>query len=192
LEDPDEISGKDLMGYGDIPRTAPVYNVASIFAAKRNLQPIAKVAVAGSGLALPEADILVMLYGLRKLGWQDCKVYGDGFVSFKDLKSAVLNDPSLFTRRIKSLSSSAQQLIEIKAGREVDPRQRGNSRFVRITQTGIEKANLIWGRYIRLSEEALKAFSRSDLEAHLRVNEGLSRVLREWADAEKWLLRLVE
>jgi DNA-binding MarR family transcriptional regulator len=191
-EDPPDFFVKELVGDADIGRAAPVYNVFSLFGARRDLQPIVQVVLEGSGITQPESDILVVLYGLRKLGWKECQVYGDGFVSFKELKSAVSNDPSLFTRRVNGLSSSGLQLIEVKEGREVDPQQRGNSRFVRITEKGIEKAKLIWGRYIKLSEAALKGFSTADWEAHLRVNEGLSRVLREWADAGTWVLRLLE
>ena len=168
----------------------PVYNVASIFDAHRDLRRLAKMAVGDCGLTLPEADVLVLLYGLRTLGWRDCPVLGDGYVSFKDLKSVLVHDPSLFTRRVKELKNKG--LLDMKSSKELNPKVRGNSQHLRITNQGIAVTRPIWERYRKLSELLLKHCSAADLDAHLRVNEGISRVMRDWLDPEKQILGLIE
>jgi DNA-binding MarR family transcriptional regulator len=168
----------------------PVYNVASIFDAHRDLRPLARIAVGACGLTVPQADILVMLFGLRVLGWDDCPVRGEGYVRFKDLKSLIVHDPSLFTRRVKELKK--KQLLDVKASKEVDPEVRGNAQHLRITDQGIAVTKPIWERYRKLSELLLKQFSAAELEVHLRVNEGINRVMRDWLDPDKQILGLIE
>lgn len=167
----------------------PVYNVASILDAHRALRPLARIAVGACGLTVPEADILVVLFGLRVLGWDDCQVHGDGYASFKDLKSIIVHDPSLFTRRVKGLKKKG--MLEVKSSKAVDPALRGNAQHLRITDHGTAVTKPIWARYSKLSDLLLKQFSAADLDAHLRVNEGIHRVMRDWLDPEKQILGLI-
>lgn len=115
-------------------RSDPVYNVSSIFTAHRDLRTYAKLALGDSGLSVEEADVLVLLYGLREFAWDDCPVDGEGFVTFKDLKSILVHDPSLFARRIKKLVAPKCGLVEVtKVKKAADPALHGNSLRVRIT-----------------------------------------------------------
>ena len=62
----------------DPVHVGPVYNISSLFAARRDLRPTAKLLIQGSGLSVEESDLLVLLYGFSKLGWDDCAVEADG------------------------------------------------------------------------------------------------------------------
>jgi hypothetical protein len=172
----------------------PVYNVSSIFTAHRDLRPYAKLALGNSGLSVEEADILVLLYGLRELEWDDCPVDEDGFVTFKDLKSVLVHDPSLFARRIKKMAATKCGLVEVKrVTKATDPALHGNSLRVRITASGIAGVRPIWENFQKLSgrlfaSQLLKGFSRAELEAHARINDAVSRTLREWRDPANKLL----
>ena len=175
-------------------RLDPVYNVASLFTAHRDLRPYAKVTLGDSGLSVEEADILVLLLGLRELGWDDCPVDEDGFVTFKNLKSVVVHDASLFARRIKKLAAPNCGLVEVRrVTKQTDPRLHGNSQQVRITKAGIAAAKPIWENFRKLSArlfstELLKGFSPAELEAHVRINDAISRTLRDWRDPARRLL----
>ena len=175
-------------------RGDPVYNVSGIFTAHRDLRPYAKLTLGDSGLSVEEADILVLLYGLRELGWDDCRVDDDGFVTFKDLKSVLVHDASLFARRIKKLAGPSSGLVEVRRiTKHADSRLHGNTQQVRVTKAGIATAKPIWENFRKLSarlfaSELLKGFSQDDLEVHLRVNDAISRTLRDWRDpAKRWL-----
>ena len=174
-----------------LPKTSrfdPVYNIASIFAAHRDLRPYAKLTLGDSGLSIEEADILVLLYGLRALGWDDCPVDEHGFVTFKDLKSILVHDPSLFARRLKKLAAPTCGLVEVRKVKKAgDPGLHGNSLRVQITGAGIAAARPIWENFRKLSKrlfasELLKGFSQAELEAHVRINDALCRTLRDWRD----------
>ena len=166
----------------------PAYNVSSIFTARRDLRPASKALVQGSGLGVEEADLLIILYGFRKLGWTDCRVYDDGFVNFYDLKSITVYDPSLFTRRMSSLK--AQKLVQVRLGRKADPTLHGKAQQVRIEAAGIAAIKPVWDRYVQFCEELLKEFSENDLKVHLAVNERISEILHERRDPAKQLLGL--
>jgi hypothetical protein len=175
-------------------RYDPVYNVSSIFTAHRDLRPYGKLALGDSGLGVEEADILVLLYGLRELRWDDCPVDRDGFVTFKDLKSVLVHDPSLFARRIKKMAAPKCALAEVrKVENAADRGLHGNSLRVRITASGIDAVRPIWESFRKLSarvfaSDLLKGFSRAELDAHLRINDAISRTLRDWRDPANRLL----
>ena len=172
----------------------PVYNVSSIFAAHRDLRPYAKLALGDAGLSVEEADILVLLWGLRELGWDDCPVDEEGFVTFKDLKSVLVHDASLFARRIKMLAAPNCGLVEVRrVTKQSGLRLHGNSQQVRITKAGIAAANPIWESFRKLSArlfetELLKGFSQEQLQDHVQINDAISRTLRDWRDPAKRLL----
>lgn len=168
--------------------TGPAYNISSIFAARRDLRPASKALVQGSGLGVEEADLLILLYGCRKLGWDDCRVYADGFVNFTDLKSVTVYDPSLFTRRIGKLL--AAKMVQVRSGREADPTLHGKAKQVRIEAAGIAAIKPVWDRYVQFCEELLRDFSKEELAAHQRVNERISAILRDRRDPAKQVLGL--
>ena len=162
----------------------PVYNIASIFSAHRDLRPYAKLTLGNSALTVEEADMLVLLLGLREMGWDDCPVYDEGFVNFLDLKEVLVHDPSLFARRIKKLAGPGCRYVEVrKVKKGTDPRLHGNCQQVRITKAGITVTKPIWERFRKLSAELLKGISTTELKAHVRVNELISKRLRDRREA---------
>ena len=168
-------------------KRSAVNNVASIFEARRDLRPLAKLIVKGFGLGVEETDILVFLYGI-KLGWPEpCPSY-DGYVNFTDLKSLLVHDPSLFSRRIKKLEEDG--LVHIRPSKEGDPTLHAKAQQVRIEEAGTKKVAPVWERYCRFCEELLKGFSKDELDAHHKVNKGISRILRDRRDPAKQLLGL--
>jgi hypothetical protein len=172
----------------------PVYNIASIFAAHRDLRPYAKLTLGDSGLSVEEADILIILLGVRELGWDDCPVDENGFVTFHDLKSVLVHDASLFARRLKKLAAPGCAMVEVRRiTKQAAPRLHGNAQQVRITKIGIAAAKPIWERFRKLSaklfaSEHLSSFAQAEFEAHMRVNDAISRTLHEWRDPAKGVL----
>ena len=166
----------------------PAYNISSIFTARRDLRPVGKALVKASGLSIEEADILTLLYGLRKLAWDDCRVYGDGFVNFTDLKSNTVYDPSLFTRRIQKLKD--RKLVRVRSGREADPTLHGKAQQVRIEDAGIDAIKPIWEKFTKFCNELLRDFSQDDLKVHQRVNETICDILRQRRDPARQVLGL--
>jgi hypothetical protein len=174
-------------------RCDPVYNISSVFTAHRDLRPYARLALGDSGLGIEEGDIIVLLFGLRELGWDDCRVDADGFVTVKDLKSVLVHDASLFGRRIKKLAAPGCGMVEVRRiTKQTDPRLHGNSQQVRITKAGIAAAKPIWENFRKLSArlfatDLLKGFSPAELATHVRINDAISRTLRDWRDPAKRL-----
>ena len=170
--------------------SGPAYNISSIFTARRDLRPASKALVQGTGLGVEEADILVLLYGLRKLGWDDCRVYDDGFVNFTDLKAITVYDPSLFTRRIAKLKD--RQMVSVRMGREADPTMYGKAQQARIEAAGLAAIKPVWENYSQFCAELLKGFPQADLDAHQRVNEAISAILRQRRDPARQVLGLTD
>jgi len=165
-----------------------VYNVSSIFCAHRDLRPYAKLALGDTGLSVEEADILVLLLGLQQFGWDDCPVDADGFVTFKDLKSVLVHDASLFARRIKKLATPECGMVEVRRiEKQAAPRLHGNTQQVRIATAGVAAVQPIWESFRNLSaklfaSDLLKGFSQAELEAHAKINDAISRTVRNWRD----------
>ena len=168
--------------------TGPAYNISSIFAARRDLRPVSKALIQGTPIGVEEADLLVLLYGFRRLGWTDCTVYDDGFVNFTDLKSNTVYDPSLFTRRLSKLK--ALKMVSTRLGRKFDPILHGKAQQVRIEAAGITAIKPVWERYVQFSEELLKGCTKEELAAHQKVNERISEILRARRDPAKQVLGL--
>jgi DNA-binding MarR family transcriptional regulator len=162
-------------------------NVSSVFEARRDLRPAAKLIVKGSGLGIEEADILILLYSVRKLGGTECQSYG-GYVNFTDLKKAMVHDPSLFSRRVKRLEKDG--LVHVRPSREGDPALHAKAQQVRIEDAGVKVVAPIWKRYCEFSEELLKGFTKAELDNHYRVNREMSRIVRDRLDPAKQLLGL--
>ena len=170
--------------------TGPVYNISSIFSARRDLRPATKALIKATGLSVEEADILVLLYGLRKLAWDECRVYDDGFVNFTELKANTVYDPSLFTRRINKLKGL--KLVTVRLGRQADPMLHGKAQQVRIEDAGIAAIKPIWVAYTEFCDELLKDFSAADLKAHQRINEAICAILRQRRDPVRQVLGLTD
>jgi hypothetical protein len=175
-------------------RFDPVYSVAGVFSAHRDLKPYAKLTLGDSGLSVEEAGILVLLVGLKEFGWDDCPVDAAGFVTFKDLQSVLVHDASLFARRVKKLAAPKCGLLEVRRiEKQANPGVHGNTQQVRITQAGIAAVQPIWEKFRRLSAklfatEPLRGFSQAELEAHVKVNDAICRAIRDWSDPAKRLL----
>ena len=167
-----------------------VYNLCSVFDARRDLRPASKALMHGTTLRVDEFDILILLYGHRRLGWADCRVYDDGYVNFADLKFLTVHDPGLFTRRISSLRK--RKLVSVRSGRESVPSLHAKAQQARIDDAGIVAVKPIWEQYSQFAAELLKDISKRDLEAHRRVNEIISQKLRERRDPAKYILGLVD
>jgi hypothetical protein len=176
------------------PRCDPVYNVASIFSAQRDLRPYAKLTLGDSGLSVEEADVLVTLYGLTELKWTDCPVGRDGFVTSANVKDLLTHDASLYARRIKKLAGLGYRLVEVRrVPKKAAPGLHGNTQQIRITDAGIAAARPIWESFRKLAaklfaSDLLKSFSASDLEVHARINDAISQTLRDWRDPARRLL----
>lgn len=176
------------------PGIEPVYNVTSVFTAHRDLKQRIRAFMVGSHLTVDEADILILLYGLRHLGWDDCPVRPDGYVAIRHLKSILVHDPSLFTRRIASLMSEDRGYIETSreadmATNGIEPKRavHGNAKMARITEAGVEAVLPVWQKFEKLSESLfasprLKHFTPEQLRVHQEINEAISASLRESRD----------
>jgi len=170
-------------------RFDPVYNLTSIFTAHRDLRRPAKLTLGDSGLSTEEADILVFLLGAAQLGWDDLPVNAEGLVALKDLRMALVYDPSLFGRRIRKLATQKEPLVEVRRMKApAKLKLHANSQGARITKAGIATATRIWESFRRLSTKLLNGLPQADLEAHVQVNETISKRLRDLADPAKQLL----
>ena len=170
-------------------RFDPVYNLTSIFTAHRDLRRPAKLTLGDSGLSTEEADILVFLLGAAQLGWDDLPLNAEGLVALKDLRMALVYDPSLFGRRIRKLATQKEPLVEVRRMKTpAKLKLHGNSQGARITKAGIATATRIWESFRRLSTKLLNGLPQADLEVHVQVNETISKRLRDLADPAKQLL----
>jgi DNA-binding MarR family transcriptional regulator len=155
------------------PPVEPVDCLASIFTARRDLLlPIRKAVLKELPLTVDEGDTLILLYGLRKLGWTDVPVDPDGFVAVADLRRALVHDPGKFSRRIKDYRERG--LIEVRESAD----RRSYAEAARITGAGIEIAKVVWQRYRKLASHLLAGVAQADLEAHCRVNEAISASIK--------------
>lgn len=155
----------------------PTDAVNSIFVARRDLLSGVKSVVAGSGFTVEEADLLVSLFGVRELDWDDLAHDEDDFVPFKELENYLVHNPSLLSRRIRKLADAKPPLVEV-AGAEAGSGLHFNARRVRITGEGIKRIKPVWERYARMSANLLKDIPQRLLEAHVQVNEKISSRIR--------------
>src|SRR5205814_6426083 len=87
------------------PAIEPTDTVSSVFTARRDLIQGVKSVVAGSGLTVEETDLLVALFGVRELGWDDLPHDKENYVAFKELERFLVHNPSLLSRRIRKLAA---------------------------------------------------------------------------------------
>ena len=156
----------------------PTDTVSSIFTARRDLLQGVKSVVAGSGFTVEETDLLVSLYGVRELGWDDLPHDKEDYVAFKELERFLVHNPSLLSRRIRKLAAEKPPLVEVT---EVDALTSGlhfNSLRVRITPEGVRRIKPVWERFTRMSANLLQGIPVRLLQAHYRVNEEISARIR--------------
>ena len=154
----------------------PVFCLTSIFTARRDLlKPInSEVLSRNSPVTVDEADALIFLFGIAKLGWDELRIDKDGFVAISDLRSVLVHDRGLFSRRIQKLEQEG--FIEGKQP-SMSKRNRRYLRSVRITSAGVTVARSIWERYRKLAAKLLAGLSQQDLETQCRVNQHISQVI---------------
>jgi hypothetical protein len=159
------------------PAIEPTDTVASIFTARRDLLQGVKSVAAGSGFTVEQTDLLVSLYGVRELGWDDLPHDEAGFVAYKELEQFLVHNPSLLSRRIRKLADAKPPLVEVaeaKAGTGLH----FNALRARITAEGVKRIKPVWERFARMSANLLQGIPPRLLEAHHRVNEEISARIR--------------
>lgn len=154
----------------------PVFCLTSIFTARRDLlKPInSEVLSRNSPVTVDEADALIFLFGISKLGWDGLHIDDEGYVAISDLRSVLVHDRGLFSRRIQKLEHDG--FIEGKQQMMLNPNRHYLTR-VRITCAGAKIARSIWERYRKLAGDLLAGLSQEDLETQYRVNLHISKMI---------------
>jgi len=159
------------------PAVEPTDTITSIFTARRDLLQGVKSAVAGSGFTVEAADLLVSLYGVRELGWDDLPHDEGGFVAYKELEQFLVHNPSLLSRRIRKLADMRPPLVEVGKP-EAGSGLHFNALCVRITAEGIKRMQPVWERFARMSANLLQGIPPHLLKGHYEVNEQISARIR--------------
>src|ERR1039458_6657912 len=155
------------------PSIEPTDVITGVFAARRDLLQGVKSVVAGSGFGVEEADLLVSLFDVRELGWDDLPHDAEHYVAFKALEDYLVHNPSLLSRRIRKLADAKPPLVEV-AEVEAGSGLHFNALRVRITAEGVKRIKPVWERFSRMSANLLQGIPPRLLEAHYRVNEEIS------------------
>jgi hypothetical protein len=159
------------------PAIEPTDVIAGVFAARRDLLQGVKSVVAGSGFGVEEADLLVSLFGVRELGWDDLAHDAAAYVPFKELELYLVHNPSLLSRRIRKLVDAKPPLVKVgkpKAGSGLH----FNALRGRITSEGIKRIKPVWQRFAQMSANLLQGIPPRLLAAHHQVNEEISARIR--------------
>ena len=159
------------------PAIEPTDTITSIFTCRRDLLQGVKSVVAPSGFTVEEADLLVSLYGVKELGWDDLAHDADDYVAFKELEAFLVHNASLVSRRIRKLADTKPPLVEVGKP-EAGSGLHFNALRVRITGEGIKRIQPVWERFARMSANLLQGIPPRLLEAHHRVNEEISVRIR--------------
>jgi hypothetical protein len=159
------------------PAIEPTDVITGVFAARRDLLQGVKSVVAGSGFGVEEADLLISLFGVRELGWDDLPHDADDYVAFKELELYLVHNPSLLSRRIRKLADAKPPLVEVRKP-EAGSGLHFNALRVRVTAEGIKRIKPVWERFSRMSANLLQGIPPRLLEAHYRVNEEISARIR--------------
>lgn len=155
----------------------PTDIITGIFTTRRDLLQGVKSVVAGSGFTVEAADLLISLFGVRELGWDDLPHDEAGFVAYRELEHYLVHNPSLLSRRIRKLAARRPSLVKVakpKAGSDLH----FNALRVRITREGIKRIRPVWARFAKMSANLLQGLPPRLLEAHHRVNEEISSRIR--------------
>jgi hypothetical protein len=173
------------------PAIEPTDTITSIFACRRDLLQGVKSVVAGSGFTVEAADLLISLFGVRELGWDDLAHDADDYVAFKELEQFLVHNPSLLSRRIRKLADAKPPLVEVEkpeAGSELH----FNALRVRITGEGVRRIRPVWERFSKMSANLLQGIPPGLLVAHHRVNQAISaRIRARRQSAKDFLVNIV-
>ncbi len=132
----------------------------------------------GVDLGLDGADLLVWLYGQRRLGWRDFpEVDADGYIPVSRLRESVVYDAGRVSRTIRGLLDDG--FIETQDSGGAAQGRRKYVQAVRINQKGIAFIRPVFERFVNLANNLLAGISQRDLEAHYRVNERISQVIKK-------------
>jgi hypothetical protein len=159
------------------PAIEPIDTITSIFTCRRDLLQAAKSVVVGSGFTIETADLLISLFGVRELGWDDLPHDAEGYVAFKSLEDYVVHNSSLLSRRIRKLADAKPPLVEVaeaKAGTGLH----FNALRVRISTEGVKRIKPVWKGFQQMSESLLKSIPPGLLNAHHQVNSEISARVR--------------
>ena len=159
-------------------RIEPTETISSVFVARRDLLHGVKAVVAGSGFTVEEADLLVSLYGVRELNWDDLEHDKEGFVAFNQLERYLVHNPSLLSRRIRKLADAKPALLEV-ADADRTSGQHFNAKRVRITKEGVKRIEPVWRRFQQMSAKLVAGIPQRLLEAHYDVNQRISAEIRK-------------
>jgi hypothetical protein len=147
--------------------------IGSIFRVRRDLVALVKGhIIAGTGLALEQADLLYDLYGAAELGWPDPKAINGGWVPLAELKKSLVHSPELLTRRLADLRRN--DLVELTAMTKEEIRELGmdaKSKKARIRPAGKEKAKIVHDRNCRVCLQLLNRLPPKDLQNALKAKE---------------------
>lgn len=160
----------------------PVNVVASIFRLRRDLVvPIKLHVIAGSGITLEKADLLMDLYGAKVMRWLDPPADEAGYVTFRALKQSLVHSQALLSRRITELETAG--LVETKKTKDVSQSSsRANidpkSKSVRISSKGISVIAPVYKKYEDFCELLFQDISVEDQNTLLRLNESVMNKLR--------------
>ena len=159
------------------PAIEPTDTITSIFACRRDLLQGVKSVVAGTGFTVEAADLLMSLYGVRELGWDDLPHDEEHYVAFKELEQFLVHNPSLLSRRIRKLANVKPPLVEVaeaKAGSGLH----FNALRVRISVEGVKRIKPVWERFSRMSANLLEGIPARLLKVHHQINEEISTRIR--------------
>ena len=151
--------------------------ITSIFAARRDLLQGVKSVVAGSGFTVEESDLLVALYGVRDLGWDDLPHDADAYVAFKELEQFLVHNPSLLSRRLRKLAHAKPPLVKVQKP-EAGSGLHFNALRARITDEGVKRIRPVWERFSKMSANLLQGIPPRLLEAHHEVNQAIIARIR--------------
>jgi len=136
----------------------------------------------GIGLTVEQADLLIDLYGARRLQWPDPKAIEGGWVTFSALKESLVHARELLTRRLADLEKGGY--VEIASVPREEAKALGidsKSKKVRILPKGEERARVVYERYGRVCLDLinrLPSHVRGQTEIVLSFNEAIMEALR--------------
>ena len=140
---------------------------------------IKKHVLAGSGMTLEEADLLMDLFGAAKLGWDDPAADKDGFVAFADLKASLVHSAAALSRRVAALGKAG--MLEARKLHEITPhieKADRRSLALRITPEGVKRIEPVYARHVKLCERLLNDVPMNVRQIILETNERLMEKAR--------------
>jgi DNA-binding MarR family transcriptional regulator len=158
----------------------PVQAISSLFRLRRDLSSLIKKSVLkDSNLTFDQADILIDLYGARRLQWSTPPADTEGYVSFGDLKVSLVHTSATLTRRLDELKAAG--LVEVRPAASIAGARKTmdkKRKAARITKEGERKAGPVWEKYLRLCLNLMQGFEPEDPIRMWQMNEALRKKVR--------------